>query len=112
MPASFARAAHGQLVSKIADGGEAHAWDAEVFAQCRGIFDIEFVERHDAVDGLPASEVAYGIDDGRTGNSSGMKNNSSMASRGQSPSRSFSTVSSSTRQPMFLQVRRNSWPFS
>src|SRR5256885_9252190 len=41
-----------------------------------------------------------------------MKNISSIASRGQSPLRSFSTVSRSTRQPMRLHVRRNSWPFS
>src|SRR5882762_4237174 len=41
-----------------------------------------------------------------------MKNISSIASRGQSPLRSFSTVNKYTRQPMALQVRRNSWPFS
>src|SRR5450755_1825562 len=47
-----------------------------------------------------------------TGNSSGMKKNSSTDSRGQLPSRSFSTVRRRTRHPKFLQVRRNSWPFS
>src|SRR5262245_56588990 len=41
-----------------------------------------------------------------------MKNISSMAWRGQSPFFKFSTVSKYTRQPMALQVRRNSWPFS
>src|ERR1700747_1160895 len=41
-----------------------------------------------------------------------MKNISSIAWRGQSPSRSLSTVNKQTWHPISLQVRRNSWPFS
>ena len=59
----FRTPAHGQLVAEMAHGGEAHAGDAEVFAQCRGIFHIEFIERDDAIDRLPTRHVTYGVDD-------------------------------------------------
>ena len=58
----FRAAAHGQLVAKIAHGGESHAGDAQVFAQGGGVFHVKFIKGDDAVDRLPAREVADGID--------------------------------------------------
>ena len=42
--------AHGQLVAEVAHGGQAHAGDAHVLAQCGCGLHIELVERDDAVD--------------------------------------------------------------
>src|SRR5258708_2173714 len=61
--AGFAGArAHGQLVAKIADGGEARAGNAEMLAEGGDIFHVEFIERDDAVDGMGPGYVTYGID--------------------------------------------------
>src|SRR6204780_2358743 len=59
----FRAAAHGQLVSKMAHGGEAHAGNAQVFAKRGGVFHVEFIERNDAVNRLPARHVTDGVDD-------------------------------------------------
>src|SRR5882762_4424756 len=53
--------AHGQLVAKIADGGETHAGDAEMLTQRRDIFHVEFIERDDAIDGMRPGRITYGI---------------------------------------------------
>src|SRR5260370_38200383 len=54
--AGFASAGtHGQFVGKVANGGEPHAGNAEMFAEGGDVFHMEFVERDDAVGG-----VAYG----------------------------------------------------
>jgi len=61
--AGFLRArTHGQFVSEIPDGGEAHAGDAEVLAEGGDILHIKFVEGYDAVYGLRAVHVADGVD--------------------------------------------------
>src|SRR5229473_3771340 len=61
--AGFAGAgAHGQLVAKVADGGEAHAGNAEMFAEGGDILHVEFIERDDAIDGMGPGHVTYGID--------------------------------------------------
>src|SRR5260370_175276 len=61
--AGFAGArAHGQLVAKIADGGEAHAGNAEMLAEGGDIFHVEFIERDDAINGMRPGHVTYGID--------------------------------------------------
>src|SRR4029077_13269146 len=43
---------HGQLVSEVAHRRETHAGNAHVLAKSRDIFHVEFVERHNAIDGL------------------------------------------------------------
>jgi len=49
--AGFAGAgAHGQLVAKIADGGETHAGNAEMLAERGNILHVKFIERDDAID--------------------------------------------------------------
>src|SRR5713226_7068827 len=53
--------AHGQLVAKIADGGEAHAGNAEMLAEGGDILHVEFIERDDAIDGMGPCRVTYGI---------------------------------------------------
>src|SRR5712664_3071270 len=50
--------AHGQLVAKIANRGEAHAGDAQVLTERGDVLHIEFVESDDAIDGLQAGHVA------------------------------------------------------
>ena len=49
---------HRQLVAEVAGGGLAHTGHAQVLAQGRGLFEVEVVERHDAVDGHAARQVA------------------------------------------------------
>src|SRR5271170_4619506 len=62
--ARFFRApAHRQLVAEMPHRGEAHAGNAQVFAQRRGVFHIEFIQRDDAVNRLPARHVAHGVYD-------------------------------------------------
>ena len=53
--------AHGQLVAEIARGGLAHAGNAQVLAQHGGQFDIEIVERDDAVEDACTRQVADGV---------------------------------------------------
>src|SRR5712692_9425199 len=53
--------AHGQLVAKIPDGGEAHAGNAEMLAQGGDILHVEFIKRDDAIDGMGSCRVTYGI---------------------------------------------------
>jgi len=53
--------AHGQLVAEMAHGGQAHAGDAQVLTERGDILHIEFVERHDAIDALRASDVTHRI---------------------------------------------------
>ena len=53
--------AHGQLVAEVARGGLAHAGDAQVLADHGGQFDIEIVERHDAVEHARARQIADGV---------------------------------------------------
>ena len=85
MPVFFGAGAHGEFVAEIADGGQAHAGNAQMLAQSGDIFHVEFVERDDAVDGLRSGGVADGVDELlQSASSSGMKNISSMDSRGQS----------------------------
>src|SRR2546421_7645737 len=60
--AGFAGAGtHGQLVSKVADGGETHAGNAEMLAEGGDIFHVEFIERDDAIDVARTGRVADGI---------------------------------------------------
>src|SRR5260370_13103615 len=60
--AGFAGAgAHGELVAKIADGREAHAGNAEMFAESGHVLHVEFIERDDAIDGMSPGYVTYGI---------------------------------------------------
>src|SRR5882672_4842959 len=54
--------AHGQFVTKVADGGEAHAGDAEVLAEGGDILHVKFVEGDDAIDRLRPVHVADGVD--------------------------------------------------
>ena len=54
--------AHGQLVAKITDSGEAHAGDAEMLAEGGNVLHVKFVERDDAVDGLRPRGVAHRVD--------------------------------------------------
>src|SRR5258707_2385267 len=55
--AGFAGAgAHGQLVTKVANGGEAHARNAEMLAKGGDVFHVEFIERDDAIDGMRSEE--------------------------------------------------------
>jgi hypothetical protein len=53
--------AHSQLVAKITHSREAHAGNAQMLAQRRDIFHVEFIERHDAIDGMGSGGVTYGI---------------------------------------------------
>src|SRR5712692_446364 len=53
--------AHGQLVAKIPDGGEAHAGNAEMLAEGGDILHVEFIKRDDAIDGMGSCRVTYGI---------------------------------------------------
>src|SRR6266480_2157544 len=53
--------AHGQLVAKIADGGETHAGNAEMLAEGGDIFHVKFIERDDAIDVARTGRVADGI---------------------------------------------------
>src|SRR5438876_3368421 len=53
--------AHGQLVAKVADGGEAHAGNAEVLAKGGDILHVKFIERDDAVDVARAGGITDGI---------------------------------------------------
>src|SRR3984893_14776851 len=53
--------AHCQLVSKIANGSEAHAGDAEMLAKGRDILHVEFIESSDAIDGLRPCNIGYGV---------------------------------------------------
>src|SRR2546428_12556989 len=60
--ASFAGPrAHGQLVAKIPDGGEAHAGNAEMLAEGGDILHVELIERDDAIDGMGSCRVTYGM---------------------------------------------------
>ena len=54
--------AHGELVAEVARGGLAQTGDAQVLAQRGGLFQIEIVERHDAVDLLCARDVTDASD--------------------------------------------------
>jgi hypothetical protein len=54
--------AHGQFVAKITHRREAHAGNAQVFAQRGDVLHIEFVEGDDAVDLQGARKVANGVD--------------------------------------------------
>src|SRR5450759_1433623 len=49
----------------MADVGLAHPRQAQVLAQGSGRFDIEIVERHDAVDDASARQIAHRLDDVR-----------------------------------------------
>src|SRR5437667_3764060 len=53
--------AHGQLISKVAHGGEAHAGNAEMLAEGGNILHVEFIERDDAIDVPRAGRVADGV---------------------------------------------------
>src|SRR5271154_1469673 len=55
--------AHGEFVPKITNGGKAHAGDTQVLAQGRGVFQVKLIKGNNAVDGLPAGKVTYGVDD-------------------------------------------------
>src|SRR5260370_1995125 len=60
-PGFAGASAHGQLVSEVANGGEAHAGNAEMLAERGNIFHVEFIERDDGIDGMGSGNVAYGI---------------------------------------------------
>ena len=53
--------AHRQFVAKIAHCGQTHAGDAQVFANCRHIFHVEFIQRDDSVDFSRARCVAHRV---------------------------------------------------
>src|SRR5260370_6886374 len=60
--AGFAGArAHGQLVAKIADGGEAHAGNAEMLAEGGDIFHVEFIEPYDAINAMRPPPPPYAL---------------------------------------------------
>src|SRR6266481_4172454 len=60
--AGFAGAgAHGQLVAKVADGGEAHTGNAEMLAEGGDIFHVKFIERDDAIDGMGPGGITHGV---------------------------------------------------
>jgi hypothetical protein len=59
----FCPGAHGEFVSEITDGGQAHAGDAHVFTEGRNVFHVEFVEGDDAIDGLRSGDEADGVDE-------------------------------------------------
>src|SRR6266481_869256 len=60
--AGFAGAsADGQLVSKVADGGESHAGNAEVLAEGGDIFHVKFIEGDDAIDAARPGHIADGV---------------------------------------------------
>ena len=50
--------AHSQLVAKIAHGGEAHARNAQMFAQRGGGFHVVFIERDDTIEFVIAREMS------------------------------------------------------
>src|SRR5260370_17021438 len=53
--------AHGQLVAKIADRGEAHAGNAEMLAEGGDILHVKFIEPDDAIDELGSPNITYEI---------------------------------------------------
>src|ERR1019366_3006716 len=55
--------AHGELVAEMAHGGLAHPGQAQMLAQGGSQFDVEIVERHDAVDDASARQIAHRLDD-------------------------------------------------
>ena len=52
---------HGQLVAEVAGERFAHAGQTHVFAQQRSHFEIELVERDDAVESVFSREIADGV---------------------------------------------------
>src|ERR1700689_1515312 len=58
-------AAHGKFVAEITQSREAHARDAQAFAEGSYVFHVEFVEGHDAVDRMRTSHEADGANDVR-----------------------------------------------
>ena len=54
---------HRQLVAKMAHRRFAHAGHAQVLAQRRGLFEIEIVERNDAIDGDLARQMRRAEDE-------------------------------------------------
>src|SRR5438477_5616179 len=60
--ASFAgTGAHGQLVAKVADGGETHTGNAEMLAEGGNILHVKFIQRDDAIDSARPGRIAHGI---------------------------------------------------
>ena len=55
--------AHREFVAEIPNRRQTHPRNAQVFAQVSGIFEIEFIERHNAVDRLPARQITDGVND-------------------------------------------------
>src|SRR6266403_6305351 len=53
--------AHGQLVAKISNGGEAHAGDAQMLTESGDVLHVEFIERDDAINGLRPANIAHGV---------------------------------------------------
>src|SRR5712671_7082579 len=53
--------AHGQLVAKVADSGEAHAGDAEMLAEGGNILHVEFIQSDDAIDGMGPGGKTHGV---------------------------------------------------
>src|SRR5437879_6694388 len=53
--------AHGQLVAKVADGGETHAGKAEMLAEGGDIFHVKFIERDDAIDVARPGRITDGV---------------------------------------------------
>ena len=51
--------AHRELVAEVARRRLAHAGHAQMFAQRRRLFEVEVVQRHDAIDQLAPREVAH-----------------------------------------------------
>jgi len=60
-PGFFGSHAHSQLVAKVAGSGLAHAGNAQVLADHGGQFDVEVVQRHDAVEDARARQETDGI---------------------------------------------------
>jgi ferrochelatase len=55
---------HRELVAEVTRGRVAHAGDAQVLAEERNEFDVEVVERRDAIELTRAREIAHGVDHG------------------------------------------------
>ena len=60
--------AHGQFVAEIAHGREAHARNAQMFAQRGSSLHVVFVERNDAVEFVCARQMGDGLHDIGEGN--------------------------------------------
>ena len=83
-----------------------------MFAQRRRVLHVKFIERHDPIDRPATRDVADRVDQILQRNFRRRDENLLDGLARPIRLRSFSTVTSSTRQPSSLQARINSCPFS